>query len=304
FMTMKKIFLTGGSGFLGWHVIRALAGRYELCCASHASPLPDMMNIRAMPVDFLTPCSLKNIIEPIEPDIVIHMAALSKTGFCEENPEIAHRINVEATREILEGTNPVLTRVIYISTDLVFDGSKGFYRESDIPNPTMVYSQTKLEAENLVQSRGGNYAILRLALMYGKGSPGHDSFLSWLEKDIAHGSVILFTDEYRTPLYVRDAASAIDRLVESDFTGIMHLGGGRRCSRYEFGIEFTKQKGYPVGVIVGKKLMDTPINMVRPPDVSLDSTLAKSVLGIHPRSFEKGIADYLGDASCTDEVKK
>jgi dTDP-4-dehydrorhamnose reductase len=291
---MKRIFLTGGSGFLGWHVLQRLAGKYDLWCASHASPLPDMREIKAVPVDFENPASLKGMIMPIAPDVVIHLAALSKTGVCEENPDLARRINTDVTGEILGEIDPFKTRMIHISTDLVFDGSKGFYKESDKPNPMMVYAKTKLEAEKLVQSRGGNYAILRLALMYGSGSPGHDSFLSWLEKGIALGSVVLFTDEYRTPLYARDAGSAIASLIESDFTGIMHLGGSQRCSRQEFGVEFARQKGYPVDVIIGKKLKDAPMKMYRPPDVSLDSSLAKNVLDIDPCSIREGISHYLG----------
>ncbi|MBN1899886.1 SDR family oxidoreductase [Candidatus Sumerlaeota bacterium] len=294
---MKRIFLTGGSGFLGWHVIRALSNRYELWCAHHASPLPEDDNIREIPVDLFSTGAIKKTIQSIEPDIVIHAAALSQTALCEGKPDIARKINVNATQELLEGLSPRTTRVIYISTDLVFDGLKGFYRETDKPNPTMVYSRTKLEAETLIESWGGNYAILRLALMYGKGSPGHDSFLSWLEKGIARGEAVLFTDEYRTPLYVRDAAGAISRLVDSDFSGVMHLGGGARCSRYEFGVEFARQKGYSPNVINGKSLKDAPMNMIRPPDVSLDSSLAKKVLGIIPCSWEQGIADYLGDSS-------
>jgi dTDP-4-dehydrorhamnose reductase len=291
---MKRIFITGGSGFLGWHVIHELAGKYELWSAAHTSPLPDISKINHVQIDFKNTDSLKGVIKKIAPEVVIHMAALSNTGRCEEDPDLARRINVDLTREILSEIDPSLgTRMIYISTDLVFDGSKGFYREYDEPNPTMVYSQTKLESEHLVQAKGGNYVILRLALMYGKGSPGHDSFLSWLEKGILTGSVVLFTDEYRTPLYVRDAASAISALVESDFSGILHLGGSLRCSRYEFGLEFAKQKDLSPDVITGKNLKSAFLKIHRPPDVSLDSSLAKKVLGIHPCSFREGISDYL-----------
>lgn len=290
---MKKIFLTGGSGFLGWHVIKRLAGKYDLWCSKHASPLPENPQISAVPLDFENPASLKGVIKTIAPDVVIHLAAVSKTGVCEENPNLARRINVDVTSEILREIDPASTRMIHISTDLVFDGSRGFYNESDLPNPMMIYAETKFHAENLVRSWGKNHVVLRLALMYGRGSPSHGSFLSWLEKGLTLGSVVLFTDEYRTPLYVKDAASAIAALVESDFTGIMHLGGAQRCSRYEFGVEFALQKGYSTDVIIGKQLKDVSMMMYRPPDVSLYSSLAKTVLGINPCTIREGISDYL-----------
>jgi len=290
----RCILLTGASGFLGWNYLAARKIKGEIRALRHSSPLPDDPLIQPVDIDLSVPGSIKSAIRRIKPDIVIHTAAISKTGDCERNRELTRRINVEATREILESTDPEETRIIFTSTDLVFDGLKGSpYREQNATHPRMIYGETKREAEKLILARGGRFAILRLALMYGKGSPAYESFLGWLERGLQKGKVTLFTDEYRTPLYVQDAVRGLDRLADSDFSGILHLGGATRCSRYEFGLEFARRAGYSMDSIVPAIQDEVESGSPRPRDVSLDSSLAKKVLQFSPMTMQEGIQNYL-----------
>ncbi len=287
-----RILLTGGSGFLGSHIIARLANKYQLWATMHTSPLLDDNSVHSLQADMETPGALAHAVRQSRPDVVIHAAALTNTAVCENKPELAHRINVESTREILDDINPAKTRFIFVSTDLVFDGLKGFYNENDAPNPKMVYAETKVTAERIVQSWGHNYVILRAALMYGESPPAHPSFLGWLKTGLESGNVTLFADEFRTPLFVANAADIIERLMGSNFCGIMHIGGAERCSRYDFGVEFARQGGYAKEAIRGIRLKEANLKIYRPPDVSLDSSLAEKVLGVNLLNVAEGLSEY------------
>ena len=292
-MKPLKVMITGASSFLGRHVLNNLRGKsYDLYALRHAAPLPDGTFFKTIETDMEKPGSIATAASIVSPDVVLHIAAMTQTDLCEKEPERTRRINADATLELLDALNSKNTRFIYVSTDLVFDGLKGRYKESDNPNPLMVYSKTKLDAECFVKSWGDNYTILRVALMYGPALGAKQSFAGWIESSIKKGKTTLFEDEYRTPLYVDDAANALVLLIQNDYCGIMHLGGADRCSRYEFGVEFAAQGGYETSAICGMKINEAKLNYYRPPDVSLDSSLAKEVLKIDPLSIKEGIARY------------
>lgn len=292
-MKPLKVLITGASSFLGLHVLTYLQGKpFDLYALRHAAPLPESYNFRTIEGDLETSGSIAVAVRSVSPDVVLHIAALTQTDLCEKEPERTQRINRDATAELLNSLSPQSARFVYVSTDLVFDGLKGHYKETDAPNPMMVYSKTKYEAEQLVKSWGDNHAILRVALMYGPALGIKQSFAGWIESSLKKGTVTLFKDEFRTPLYVEDAASALVRLIDSNYCGIMHLGGADRCSRYEFGVEFARQGGYAISDVSGININEVKLNNYRPPDVSLDSSLAIKTLGISPLSIRDGIAKY------------
>lgn len=292
-MKPLKIFITGASSFLGLHVLKSLRDKdFDIYALRHVAPLPKTQYYKTVDADLEGAGSIAIAAKRISPDVVLHIAALTQTDLCEKEPDRTQRINVDATAELLDSLSPQATRFIYVSTDLVFDGLKGHYNESDTPNPLMIYSKTKFKAEHLVKLWGENHAILRVALMYGPALGHKESFAGWIESSLNNGKATLFKDEFRTPLYVEDAATALVRLIDSSFCGVMHLGGGDRCSRYEFGVEFARQGGYAVSNVCGINIKDAKINYYRPPDVSLDSSLAIKTLGITPLSIKEGIARY------------
>ncbi|HRR32428.1 MAG TPA: SDR family oxidoreductase [Candidatus Sumerlaeia bacterium] len=293
-MKQLKIFITGASSFLGLHVLNHLQGKgYDVYALRHAAPLPKTHHFNAVDADLEESGSIALAAKGIYPDVVLHIAALAQTELCEKEPERARRINVDATSELLKLFSSESTRFIYVSTDLVFDGLRGNYNESDMPNPLMVYAKTKFEAEELVKAWGKNHAIIRVALLYGPALGRKQSFAGWIESSLEKGKATLFKDEFRTPLYVEDAANALVRLIDSNFCGVMHLGGADRCSRYEFGVELARQGGYELSNICSANIKDAQLNYYRPPDVSLDSSLAKKNLGIVPISIKEGIGRYL-----------
>ncbi|HSF29769.1 MAG TPA: SDR family oxidoreductase, partial [Candidatus Tectomicrobia bacterium] len=212
---MKRILVTGISGFLGRYVAGSLQDRYQVLGTyrTHATPL-DGCELTRLDVDDAG--GVRATTHAFRPDVVVHTVALGDVDACERHPYEAYRINVQGTEAMAQAAEAVGARLLYISTDQVYDGVEGNYDEADAPNPLMVYGRTKLEAEQRVATICHDAVILRLALMYGWGTPTRSNFVDWLLQRLQAGhEVPLFVDQYRTPLYVVQAAEAIGRLVEA-----------------------------------------------------------------------------------------
>ncbi len=248
-----RILVTGAAGKLGAYLVEHLKGREVLAWSGRAQ------------VDLSDQASVLQALTQAGPDVVVHTAALSAISDCYKNPELARQVNTEATRLLAQHA----PRLIYCSTDLVFGGDSAPYRESDPARPLSLYGKTKLEAEAAVREAGG--VVARLALMYGPSARGgfHDQQVARLQ---AGEPVPLFEDEFRTPLAFEAAAEALGLLVQSDFAGLVHVGGPRRLSRLQMGLELAQELGLPTHSIVPTKARELDLPEPRPADVSLDST--------------------------------
>lgn len=302
----KRILITGGTGFLGWNLARGLREEHQCVVTVYQSPIGlNDRGTNGQPQERTVTCDIKSkdtlvsLCRSLSPDVVIHTAALTSTDLCEREKDLAYQTNVTGTQNLVEAVTSLRgTRFIFISTDLVFDGKKGLYTEDDAPNPLNYYAQTKWEAEQLVQALGDRALIIRAALMYGNPSPAHSSFLGWLEEGLRTGEIRLFTDEYRTPILVDDIVEALKRLLEpkdrsatlNDYSGILHLGGGSRLSRYDFGRIYARIFGYSQEAIQSVSHAEVPSLAYRPPDVSLNSSRAQQLLDMHFRTPEQGLA--------------
>jgi len=241
----SKLLITGGSGFLGWNLAKAAAPFYEVyfTYGQHAISIDECEDYR---VDLQNRSEIENLIEDIQPEVLIHTAALANTDVCEKRRSIAYDINVAATRRLAEHAEDLGCRFIYISTDLVFDGKKGNYTETDRPTPFNYYGETKLLGEETVADTSTDYAIVRMALIYGVGNGIHGSFTDWIREGLKKKKPVpLYTDQYRTPLFVQDGVKALLELIEKPVKNeIFHLGGAERLTRYAFGEKFADIFGY------------------------------------------------------------
>lgn len=166
------------------------------------------------------------------PQLVIHCAAMSKTGACEANPEAARLHNVEVTRVLCELAAEI--PLIFFSTDLVFDGTRGSYAEQDAPNPLNVYARTKLDAEQIVLANP-RHTVVRTSLNAGTTARG-DAFNELWRAVWQRGETLpLFTDEFRCPIAAEVTARAVWELGAAQQPGLYHLAGAERLSRFEIG---------------------------------------------------------------------
>ena len=274
----KRILITGSSGFLGRYLIKYAPAEYEII-AQYRSKKPDDYGKQ---VNFLQMDFLHDSWEPLERlqvDGIIHAAASASIDECEQHPELTYRMNVEATRKLVDYSRRKNARFIYLSSDVIFDGKKGNYSETDPPSPQSVYAKSKIKAEEYVLAQHPNAVVVRPALFYGLALDGRPSFTEIMLKNLRAGKEIrLFTDQYRTPILVNNLAEALWELMGNDFRGIIHLGGAQKITRYEMGVLMCEMFGLDKRLLIPTRLQEVKLIAPRPLDCSLDISLARRLL--------------------------
>ncbi|MBD1927935.1 NAD(P)-dependent oxidoreductase [Trichocoleus sp. FACHB-90] len=281
---MKKLLVTGASGFLGWHLCQVkqaweIYGTYF----SHSIDIP---GVNLLKVDLKDFQELKRIFSQTKPDAVIHTAAQSSPNYCQNNPEETHLINVTASVNIAGLCADYSIPCVFTSTDLVFNGLNPPYKETDSVSPVNLYGEQKVMAESGMLERYPMTAVCRMPLMFGNATPTAISFIQPFIQTLKEGKELrLFIDEFRTPVSGVTAAQGLLLALEK-VRGIIHLGGKERISRYDFGRLLVEVFKLPeVGLKSGKQ-EDVKMAAPRPPDVSLDSSKAFE-LGYSPLSVRQ-----------------
>ena len=293
-----KVLLTGASGFLGFNLMSLLKTEFELYGTYCANP-PPIEGYRFIKLDVTSPENVKEVLEAIEPEVIIHAAAKADVDFCESNHDVSFEINVRGSENLVKQSELIGARFIYLSTDLVFDGEDGDYSENDKPNPTNLYGLTKLEAEKRVLNLSQKALVLRLSLLYGNRGHSNVGFVYRLLESLKTGrSFKLFTDQYRTPLYLEDVAEALKRIVlDMNFRGLYHLGGPERVSRWEFGQVLAEVFGFSEKLLLPIKMEDFPEMLTRPRDCSLNSSRLCKKMNLHPLSVKEGLQNLKREMS-------
>ncbi|MEB3233774.1 MAG: NAD(P)-dependent oxidoreductase [Leptolyngbyaceae bacterium] len=283
----KKILITGASGFLGWSLCQAARAQGWTVQGTYHRHLVTMAGIRLHRVDLTDFAALQEAIAPIQPDAVIHAAAQARPNQCELEPELAHRINVEATLNLAAWCSDRAIPFSFISTNQVFDGTQAPYRETDPVSPINQYGEQKVAAEQGVLQRHPTALICRMPLMFGV-APTAPSFLQGFLQRLAKGEPLkLFTDEFRTPLSGADAAQGI-LLALGKTTGCLHLGGAERLSRYEFGQILATVMGWDESRLTACRQADVPMAAARAADLTMDSHRARA-LGYSPTAVKTAL---------------
>ncbi len=231
-----KILITGGSGFLGQYLNLSLSPEYQVLTIYNEHP-GNCLDYRSRKTDIRDRESLSNIFQDFTPDIVVHTAAALGAGSKLSSKDF-YSINVIASKNIADLCRDTGAKLIYTSTDLVYAGYRGSMLKEDAKLiPASLYAETKLMGEEKIKESFSNYIILRTALMYGFGLNHSKSHFQKMYNDLSHGiKVNLFTDQYRTPLEVNDAAEMINKLCAADISGeTINFGGPERVSRFELG---------------------------------------------------------------------
>jgi dTDP-4-dehydrorhamnose reductase len=268
---MKKLLITGASGFLGWHLCQLAQKKWHVYGTYHTQPI-ELVNTTALPLDLTDFPAVSQLFQALQPDAVIHTAALSQPNLCQANPEASHRINVTAAWDLAGLCADAEIPCGFTSSELVFDGLHPPYRESDPVCPINLYGEQKVAAEVGMLERYPEVTICRLPLMFG-AAPAQSFIQPFIDRIRTGQTLNLFVDEVRTPVSGRSAAEGVLLALERA-TGYLHLGGRERLSRYEFGLilidvlQLTDAKVNPC------YQSDVPMVAPRAPDVSMDSSLA------------------------------
>ncbi len=287
-----RVLVTGATGLLGPYLLSELRGGEAT--AWSGSRRGELFGIPLRPVDLADADTVASAFREARPDVVLHAAAMARVGDCHRDPERARRVNTQGSALLAELASASGARLVYVSTDLVFDGERGGYREEDAPSPLSVYGRTKADAEAAVLA-APRAVVVRTSLLFGLSLAGRPSFFEEQFLAIWSGeSVTLFEDEWRTPLDLRTAAQALVALARSDVTGLLHLGGPERLSRLEMGRRLAAFLGADPGVFVAVRREQVPAPEPRPRDTSLDSSRWRELFPSHPwPTWEEALAHVL-----------
>ena len=281
----KKLLLTGASGFLGFHLLRVFAPDWEIYGITNSNSF-EFTGATPVKCDLTNYIELGNYFDDIEPDAVIHTAAIADANFCQQNKEISHAVNVDASKNLAGICCDFQIPLVFTSTDLVFDGQKGMYTEEDEKNPVSVYGEQKAIAEDELLKIYPEASVYRLPIMFGNPEAAAGNYMHGFIKRLKQGEVTtLFVDEYRSVCGAKNISEGILSLMGKT-SGILHVAGKERLSRYDFGMKVVKAFGLNAGLIKPGSQKDA-INMApRPADVSLNINKAMA-LGFYPLDVEE-----------------
>jgi dTDP-4-dehydrorhamnose reductase len=268
-----RLLLTGASGQLGSYLLRELRQHDLSVVAWSGQRSGDLLGIPLRPVNLEDPDAVAHAFREAEPSIVIHTAAQASVAACFRDPGSAWQINSQGSRVLAELAAQAGSRLLLVSTDLVFDGERGWYREEDVPAPLSEYGRTKAAAEQSVLAAPGG-VVARVSLLFGPSLNGRPAFF---DQQVAalrdRKPCTLFDDEWRTPLSLACAARGLAALARSDFQGVLHLGGPERLSRWEMGQRLAEFLGCDPSLLVAATRASVASPEPRPRDTSLDSSL-------------------------------
>lgn len=292
---MKKLLVTGASGFLGWNLSQYARANWEVygTYLSHEVKIPGATLYKIDLKDFT---ALDGLFNQVNPHAVIHTAAASKPNFCQAHREESYAMNVGVAVNIARLCSERRIPCAFTSTDLVFNGRNPLYKETDPVCPINHYGEHKAIAEQKMREIYPAIAICRMPLMFGKPSPVSPSFIQGMINNLEAGKKInLFVDEFRTPASAKAASQGLLLAVEQQVRGILHLGGKDRISRYDFGLLLADVLQLPTDLIEPGKQADVNMAAPRSPDTSLDSSKAFT-LGYQPFSLREELTLIVNQA--------
>jgi dTDP-4-dehydrorhamnose reductase len=221
---MKPAWITGSNGLIGNYIVRSaqkFGAQWQLRALTRAQ------------FDLTDSSSVEREFKKDRPELVIHCAGISTVADAQKNPSLARKVNIQATQFLAELASDV--QFVFFSTDLVFDGRKGNYQETDVPNPLHVYGETKLAAEQFVL-KNPRHLVLRTSINGGISAAGNRSFNEQLWEALESGREMkLFTDEFRCPIFAGETARVVWQLAGQSRTGIIHVAGAEKLSRFQIG---------------------------------------------------------------------
>ncbi|HIK27536.1 MAG: NAD(P)-dependent oxidoreductase [Oscillatoriaceae bacterium SKW80] len=283
---MKKLLITGASGFLGWNLCKIAKQQWQVFGVVFKNTVVGIEGITQVAADLRSYDSIKNLFAEIKPDAVIHAAAISQPNYCQDYPQESWEINVKASLNIAGICADNSIECVFTSTDLVFNGLNAPYSENDEVCPISVYGEQKVMAEKGMRARYPLTAICRMPLMFGYGGMAK-SFIQPMLQSLREGKELaLFVDEFRTPVSGETAARGLLLALEKKVSGVLHLGGKERVSRYEFMRLLVEELGLNQAKLKSCRQKDVKMAAPRPPDVSLDSSKAMA-LGYQPLSLRE-----------------
>jgi len=291
FIYLKKLLVIGGSGLLGSKIVSRGRNRYQVVgtCNPECDGRSDW---RLEPLDIGSKDEVQRLFHKVKPESVILTAAMTNVDACEKEPMKANRVNATGPELVARSCGNAGARLVHVSTDYVFDGSKSRkYREDDVPRPISVYGMSKLAGERAVLSTLPQSVVARTAVLYG-WSPLEDkgNFVTWVLKKLRAGEkATLFQDQWISPTFADDLASALLDLVDSNVSGIWHVAGPDCLDRPGCGRIIAKTFGLDEKLVMSVPSSSVSLPARRPRNSCLDVSKVEKLLNRKMVPFEDGL---------------
>lgn len=289
----KRIFITGGSGLLGGTLTGVWRERYEIlfCYNRHRVSFKGARGFR---LDLTDKNATLRLLREFSPEVILHCAALTDVDYCENHPEEAQVVNVETTRTLTEVANQLGAKLIYLSTEAVYEGNRGRYSEEDPPQPINRYAKSKLEGEDAVRSGGGDWFIARTGFEGWRFHPdlGKQGFFEWLILKFQEGRPIpVFSDRYFTPFSVYNFVEVLEEVVRKNIQGLFNVEGSERCGYVEFAEIVAREFDFESSLIQPVLMENVPSKVKRPKDTSLNISRIQSQIETKILDVEETVRD-------------
>jgi len=283
---LERVLVTGASGLLGCKLVKTLSEGYEVIPTHNTHPA----HPNSMRMDIVDGDEVLKVLEGARPEWVVHAAAETNVDKCETDRALAWSVNAEGTRNIASACMKVGAKLVYVSTDYVFDGEKGRYGEEDDANPVNYYGVTKLEGERFVRELCKDFVIARTSVLYGWHASGMN-FATWVIDSLRNGKRIsVAEDHYNSPTLADDLAEMIVKVVEMGASGVYHTAGSERVSRYDFAIKIAETFELDKLLIMPIKMKDLKVWLAkRPRDSSLSVDKIRRELEVSPLNLNEAL---------------
>lgn len=300
-----RILVTGSNGLTGQKLVEALRKdpEVELIATGRGEDrTPAPLGERYHAVDITDADAVDRLFDTTRPDVVIHTAAMTNVDACTLDPGACRLQNVSATEHLVRAALRRGAHFIHLSTDFIFDGENGPYREEDRPAPLSIYGQSKLDSEQVVMNAGlARWAIVRTIIVYGiTADMSRSNVVLWAKKALEEGRPIkVVDDQWRMPTLAEDLADGCIRIAKRGATGIYHICGPDGMSILELVMRVGRFFGLDTSVVTPVKSDSLGQPARRPPRTGFVLDKARRDLGYAPHTFEEGLAVLAGQLAAS-----
>lgn len=289
-----RILITGSNGLLGQKLVKLLANNPNiqfLATSTGENRIKSITGFDYASLDITNKIQVEQVFNQFKPNVVINTAAMTNVDACEDQKEQCWNLNVNAVKNLIEASEKYRTHLIHLSTDFIFDGENGPYKEEDKPNPLSYYGESKYEAEKLLQASNIKWSIVRTIIVYGVVEDmSRSNIVLWAKQALEKGNPLtIVNDQFRMPTLAEDLAQACWLIVEKSATGIYNISGKDFMSIIELVNRVADFYGYDKSII--SPIASTSLNQAakRPPKTGFVLDKAIKELGYSPCSFEEGL---------------
>lgn len=294
---MKKVVVTGSNGLLGQTLVNLLLGekeKYQVIGFSRGENRSGRSDFEYISIDITNEDLIYKKLSEYKPDVIVNTAAMTNVDACETNQEACDELNIDVVQYLKNYAEENNSHLIHISTDFIFDGKNGPYKETDVPNPLSHYGISKLKSEEVLTKSTIDYTILRTILVYGKVyDMSRSNIVLWVKKMLEEGKEItIVNDQFRMPTYVEDLALACKFSIDKRALGVFNVSSNTLLSIYEIAQQIAEV--FKLNKSLIKPISTATLNQTakRPAITGFDLSKTREYLGLKPKSFQEDLQKF------------